>query len=269
MFKACFKKDWLEQVRNGKLFIFLAMGVGIALFSVLSTFIVGTIMADVDLGGDVMIEQLESMFTKDYAASLMYFMSFMVSYFAIILIIMVMNVINKEIKNKKWIAPMCSGVSPENMILSKILVTTLSVLIGVVSGCLAHFLFTIILFKPTEAVGAINLFQSYGVFVLFTIFTTVITMCINAITKKGWVSPLIMIAMLILGTSIMQVVQITSTTTLIMYTPYAFYDLSMTFSSFAAMGKIEWVISSLTYVLVTMLMLYFAVKSNKIKASKN
>lgn len=269
MFKACLKKDWLEQIRSGKFFIFLALGVGIAVFSILSSFIVGTIMADVEFGSEPMLEELNSMFSKDYAASLTYFMSFMISYFTIILICMVMNVVGKEIKAKKWIAPMCSGVTPENMILSKIIVLSIVTLISVVCGCVIHFVFTVVLFDPTPLVGAATLLKSYGVFIVFALFTTVVAICINAITKKGWVAPLVMIGMLILGSSIMQSIQMAEGKTFIMYTPYAFYDLSMSVTSFSLMGTLEWVLASVTYVAVIALMIVWAVKSNKIKASKN
>ena len=78
-----------------------------------------------------------------------------------------------------------------------------------------------------------------------------------------------MIVMLILGTSVMQTIDMGAGKTFIMYTPYAFYDLSYTVASFAKMGALEWVLASLTYVVVISLMLLWAVKSNKIKASKN
>ena len=51
MFKACFKKDFLEQIRKGKFFIFLALGVGIALLSLFSTLLISTIMKNVANGG--------------------------------------------------------------------------------------------------------------------------------------------------------------------------------------------------------------------------
>lgn len=270
MFKACFKKDFFEQIRTGKFFIFLALGVGICVLSILSTFLISTIMQNVDFSGlGEFAGEFEGLISNDYAASLNYFMSYMISYFTIVVICMIMNTIGKEIKQKKWIAPMCSGVKPESMILSKILVTTLAVIVSVIAACLIHFVFTIIIFEPSKTLSIGKMFACYGCYILFMIFTVVVTMSINAITKKAWVSPTIMIIMLILGTSLMQTIKVAGEKTLIMYTPYAFYDLSYTLSSYAVMGALEWVISSLTFVAVTSLILLWAVKSNKIKASKN
>lgn len=270
MFKACFKKDFLEQIRKGKFFIFLALGVGIALLSLFSTLLISTIMKNVDLSElGSLAGEFEGMFSNDYYASLNYFMSYMISYFTIVIICMTMNAIGKEIKTKKWVAPICSGIKPEYMIFSKILVYLISVVISTVCACLVHFVFTIILFEPSVSLSIGKLFACYGCFVLFIVFTIVLTMSINAITKKAWVSPTIMIVMLILGTSVMQTIDMGAGKTFIMYTPYAFYDLSYTVASFAKMGGLEWAIASLTYVVVIALMLVWAVKSNKIKASKN
>ncbi len=267
-FKACLKKDLLEQLRFKNLFIYLALSIGIAILSVVTVVILNTIMANMDFGeaGNI-LEGLEQLFTNSYSTSLYYFMSYMVTYFAIIVICMSRNLIGKEIANKKWVAPMCSGIKSEKLILSKIIVTTLSVIVACICGFAIHFVGTILLFEADAVTTIWGLLAAYGCFTLFAIFTVAVTICINAIFKKSWVSPLIMIVMLILGTTVMQSVKLGSKT-LIMYTPYAFYDCCYTATSLSNMGGLEWLISSLSYVVILALLLFLAVKSNKIKAEK-
>ena len=269
MFSACLKKDILEQFRRKKFYIFLALAIGIAFLSIFSTFLISTIMKSIDLSEMGDMGEMVGIFGDDYYASISTFMSYMITYFIIVVTCMVMNAISKEIKNKVWVAPMCSGIKSSHMILSKIIAYTLSTVTTAIAACLVHLIFTVILFQPSEMATVGNLFACYGTFLLFLIFTVVVTMSINAISKRGWVAPVIMITLLILGTSVMQIVEIGEFTTLIMYTPYAFYDLCYNIPSFAAMGALEWVVSSLTYVGIIVLMLTLAISSNKIKASKN
>ena len=263
-FKACLIKDIKEQLRSKKFYVYLAMSVGIALFAVLIIAIMAP-LSNFNMGDESLNEMIKALFEPTYFNSLNYFMSFMLSYFLLVVIIMIRNSFSKEMKNNTYVLPIFSGIKTETIILSKIIVNTLSIVICYCIAAIVHFLLTIAFFTP-DIVSIYNLLFSYFCFLLALIFFVVLTLCVDALTQNGAISCAINIIILILGTSILESVFI-GKTALIQYTPLAFYSLAIT-TSFADINILAIIIASITYLLLIGGLLFLTIKKSRVKAEK-
>lgn len=263
MFKSCFKKDVLEQLRTKKFYVYLALAIGMSIFSLLIFPIMRPIVSIQT--EQELFESLKELFKLTYSNSLSYFMSFMLSYFLLVVIIMIRNSFSKEMKNDSWLLPKFCGIKTETLVTSKLLVNTLSVVISYLCAVLIHFIATIIFFTP-DVVNISNLIFSYFAFMLALIFFVVLTLSVDALTKKGAIACVVSILILIIGTSILEGVYINSVP-LISYTPLAFYSLSITLS-FSDINVLAITIASISYLILLGGLIWLTIKKSKLKPEK-
>lgn len=266
VFKACFKKEFLEEIRTKKFLRYSLFACGMVVLA-LFVFAMMSLVSKIDIEeSNEMMGALKDLFELTYANYTMYFCTFMISYFTLIYIIMIMNSISKEISQNKWILPISAGILPENMIFAKLIVKTLSLVCAEILAMILHFTTLLIFFKSTGGYGVPNVLLAYLGLILFTVFMSVLTLSINAISKKGWVSALVSISLLIVGTTILENIVI-SGKQLITFTPFMFYE--MAYNPSLTLNAMQWLISIFTYLIVIAGLVVWAIFSNKIKPTKN
>ena len=269
MFKACLKKEFLEEVRTKRFLRYILIACGMVFLSV---FIMGimAVVAKFDIPFEAedqeIMSSLMTMFDPTYQNFAMYFGTFIMTYFTIIYIIMLMGVVSKDISQNKWILPISAGIMPETMISAKLIVKTLSIVIAEVLAIIIHFVCAISMFESTEIFGIGHLFVVYGGIVLFTIFMAVFTMAINAISKKPWVSAVTAICTLIIGTIILESI-VVGGTPIIAFTPFLFYELSI--NPIIELKAVHYIVSLSLWVLFVVGLSFGAIFSTKIKPKKD
>lgn len=270
MFKACIKKEFLDELRTKRFFKFCLFSVGMVIFTMIMFGMMTVVSRFTEtytsIEGGEMVGMLQELFQLTFQNSSMYFASFMVSYFTIIYMIMIMNLFGKEITQNKWLLPISAGISTKDMILSKILVKTLSLIISVIIAIVLHFLLTIIFFSPTATFGYGQLWLAYLGLILLNVFLVTLILTLNAITKKGWLGITVGLCLIIIGTLMLQSIKV-GNTTLITYTPLVFYEIVM--NPTITLNALQVSISMVTYALVLVGLVVWAVFSNKIKPNKN
>lgn len=268
VFKACLKKEVLEEVRTKRFFYLLGLMVGIVALVYLMMAIMQGLNLMLDETTSEEISVVLNMFDFNYYSAYLMFSSFVVTYFSIVSIIMLMRNISKEIQDKKWITPISSGISPSVMIGAKIAVKVLSVAFACFLGCLLHFIITIstcsALQSSTISFGIGDLLLGYFCLIMIIIFISTLTICVNAISKKAWVSAVVGLIVLIFVTTILESISVDGNL-LITYTPLVFYEVGLTN---ATLGVAQWVIGSVSYVLVLGVLIFFAIHTSKIKTEK-
>lgn len=268
-YKACVKKELLEQWRTGKFFIFTGIGIAMAVLAFATLGMMEAIKAfGIDMGG------MASMFSPTFANGTMMFMSFMQAYFYIPVLIMIMAVVSKELKAKKWTLPISCGISPSAMIAAKFTVVVGSVLLASIISILFHFGLTMLLSnffmtpQVSWATDIANMLRSYGYFLFFTLFITIVTISINAITKKGWPALAITIPMIILLPTIFSVIMVGGQD-LASYTPFFFLN-QISDATFLMGGPTftqttaQWVSSYFSTIIISGLLIFWAIKSTRI-----
>lgn len=263
--KGCLKKEWLELVRTKKLLIYLAVAVGIVLMTIFLFFAMK--MVDSIAGETEQLGGLLSMFDMTYSNSIFYYLSMMGTYFIIMVIIMTMRVVSKELEDKKWTLPICSGVKPSHMIASKLIVHTAVVIGTFIAASLLHLVLTVVFFSADISVGSMLFY--YAMLLVFVVFMTVFTISLNAIIKKGWATCLISILTILFVSSIFGMIPI-GDSTLSAFSPFLFFDLSQTANPMISQGIItywyEYLCASISTVVVMALLVIFAIRSGKVAA---
>ncbi|MFA6860527.1 MAG: hypothetical protein WCR30_03985 [Clostridia bacterium] len=268
-FKACLKKEFIEQFRTGKFLIFTVIGIGMAFLAFLT---IGMMQAINELGLDM--GEMAANFEPTFLNGTMMFMAYMQSYFYIPIIIMVIGCVSKEIKLKKWTLPISCGISPSKMIAAKFVVVVSSVVVASIIAMLFHFALTLLLslffMRPTinfvSDIG--NMFRNYGLFTVFTIFLMIMIISMNAITKKIWPGIVLAVGIIILLPTILNTI-IVGGENLINYTPF-FYLNEVSKASYmlptgnASPSPLQWISSSLSTIGISALFVFFAIKSTRI-----
>lgn len=263
MFKACCKKEILEEWRTKRflrLSLFaVAMVVYALIILVLMKFITKFAVTD---DSDNFMGTLTTMFEFTYLNYTMYFVSFMITYYSIIYIIMLMRAFSKEISQGKWILPISAGILPETMTSAKILVKCLSVICAELVAIILHLVTLLLFFKPQVGFGIGNVFLCYLGIIVFSLFMSNLTITINSISKRGWVSALTSICILILGTSILENIKVKDKL-LINFTPMLYYELAQ--NPAIKVSAIEYIVGTVSLVAITFLMTFLSIKLNKVK----
>ena len=265
MFKNCIKKEILEELRT-KRFIRITL---LAISMVFLTAMIIGIMAlvsklDITMAGqdsDV-ISTIMQMFQPTYATYAMYFGAFMMTYFTIICIVMNMSAISKEITQNKWIVPISAGILPETMTSAKLIVRSISVIISEIIAMILHFVMALILFDSTAEFGVGNLMLSYLAITVSTVFMVVVTISINAISKKGWLSAMLPIVFLIVGTTTLESILVGSTP-MIAYTPFMFYELALNTS--LVLKPVHWLSATISLLAIVAGLVSWAILSSRVK----
>ncbi|MCL2771284.1 MAG: ABC transporter permease [Firmicutes bacterium] len=299
-FAACFKKEVMENLRTHKLLIFVGIGVGIVLFAFITLLMmwgINELVEDFDEFGQIM-----QMFDLNYMSSTMMFTSYMITYLTIVAVVLFRNLISKEIKDKKWILPMQAGINSRNIILARILVNLLTVLVAIAICCLLHFALTMAICKPLDVtkdgwdhlVGQFGageqigtMFLSYLFMMLAIVFYCIITIALNAMTKKQWLAILIPLFILMVIETVFNMVHYRSgdfvngveiTYALANWTPLLFSSqavamLPLSGQHYASVVIVQpttahWVVASNTLVLISAALIAGCVLLNRVKASK-
>lgn len=260
MFKACLKKDYLDQKRTNKFLMNVLVAVGMAAF----TFLTMAIMKVTASQYGEMPAEFSNMFSLTYSSSLTLYMSFMVVYFSLVYIFRIKGTISKERKDKKWILPISAGIPPQKMIASKIVINIASILLAVVVASAFHFVGTIIFFKAN--LEAWKLLVAYIFFAIFTAFIVVLTVCVDAISNKPLVSTLVPILLIMVGGNILSPIKI-GNSNLLNYSPFLF-SISDSVTNMGAFSFGEWFSAGLSTVIISAVLIFFALKSDTIKAEK-
>ena len=265
MFKACIKKEIFEELRTKR---FLRLSLLATAMTVLTAMIIGIMSLvsklDITVAGQEAdtITAIMQMFQPNYATFAMYFGAFMMTYFTIICIVMNMSVISKEIAQNKWILPISAGILPETMISAKLIVKTISVIVAEMVGIILHFLIAIICFEPINDFGIGSLLLTYLAIIVFSMFMIVLTICINAISKKSWLSAALPIILLIVGSTTLESILVGSTP-MIVYTPFVFYELAI--NPGVAVGAVQWLSAIVSMAIVLVGMVVWAILSSRVK----
>lgn len=267
MFRACIKKEVLEELRTKRFLRLTLLSIAMVMLTAIIIGVMSLISnLEITMAGQDpdMITTIMQMFEPTYYTFSMYFGAFMMTYFTIICIIMLMTTISKEISQNKWILPISAGILPKTIISAKLLVKSISILLAEIIAMIIHFIVAMILFEATATFGIGNLLLSYVGILVFSVFMSVLTMCINAISKKGWISAIIPIVLLILGTTTMESILVDGTP-IIAYTPFMFYELAINPS--LSLNATHWIVSSIGLIVVLSMMVVWAIFSTRVKPS--
>ena len=158
--------------------------------------------------------------------------------------------------------PISAGILPETMISAKLIVRTISVMISELIAMILHFVFALILFDPTATFGVGNLLLTYLAILVFTAFMVVVTISINAISKKGWLSAMLPIVFLIVGTTTLESILV-GNTPMIAYTPFMFYELAINIS--LKLSLVHWLSASISMLVVIGGFVTWAILSSRVK----
>lgn len=268
-FKACVKKEYLETVRGKKFYSLLVLSIGMALFAMIYVVVMQLIKGVVDTSTEAGSE-MAIMFERSYAIGIGFFQAFMQSYFFLVLVILFASAISKQIKNKQWILPINAGMKPRNLILAKILVSCLSVLVCYLAGVILNFIFVISYCEPMGMTIS-NLLFSYLCGLIFIEFILVVTISLNAISKKMWVPIVTVFAGFILinailGNIILKVIDGVSLT-ISDFTPFLFQSVAMA-GGVTTYPWYAWVSAIVVMMVIVLGLMVWAMFSNKVKPVK-
>ncbi len=281
-FFAVFKKEIKEIVRTKKLWLYGGLALAIVVFVFL---IMGLMQALLSTPGLEIDEAIKQTFSLTYGSVTNMFCSFLAGYFVIAIIIFLRNYMSKEVKEKKWILPLESGIKPQNLILARLLAITLTIMSCVLLSILLHFVLCLIFCKPNnlidfDAEGNIIVTQiskgesiattlyNYAMIFVYILFFTIVILGINSATKKPALTVIIGLLLILVVDTILSSVSIKVggvLTSLQSYTPFAFEAQALAKSS---LHWSCWLSASLTTVGIIIAMVFLSLSSMKIKGEK-
>lgn len=262
-FNAVLKKEYFETIRTKSFYILLGVGILLSLLSIAYVIIMNLI---IDYLPQDSLGDLALFFKSNYAMSLNFFMSFMSTYFMITIIFMFAGSISKQIKNRQWLLPINAGISSSYLIAGKIVMSFLRVFFIFFVSALLHFLLTIILFSP-DGMTIGNLMLAYASYLIYATFILIIVITLNAITKKMWVPSVIAITSTILLPNLLSAFNIFNNA-FSTYTPFAFINIAMQPLEAYHYDFWQWFFAVGTTVLISALLIFWAIFSKKIKPEK-
>lgn len=192
------KKDFLGGIRSKKIFAYIFIPIGLLIFSIITIFLLDAIMA-----GEMEEGMVQSP-TRDIAFLMFFFTGSMSAYFVIPMIFMLMGSVSKEMKEKKWLLPICNGMDNKKMILSKCIVNALIPTAFAFIGGLLAIACGYIFFDNMASLTFFDLFLQVLTMSVNVLFYAVMTISLSALTKRYILSAgipmlLIMVASNILG----------------------------------------------------------------------
>ena len=283
-FLVVFKKELREIVRTKKLYIFLSISLGLVAFAFLMLGLLQLLgnMAGLELGSE-----LAQVFKLTYANAASVFTSFFCSYFVIVVVIMLRNYMSKEVKEKKWLLPLQSGIKPQYLVIARLLAITLTILLCIVAACALHFVLCLILCKPNEIFVGMdpetgnflfdaltksecikNTLYSYGMLIVYLLFITMLTLGLNAVIKKPSAVVGIMLLLVIVLETVLSSITITAgafSATLADFTPFLFSSQA---AAKTAVHWSCWLTSSLITAGLIALMVFLSLMLVKVKGEK-
>ena len=186
-FVACVKKEFYEFLRGKRFLVYILIAVGMVVMN-MGMLAISKILfeqlegSDLDLG-------LEEINPFSLSISIADFSSNFISIMMIAVIIILGQSVSSEIKKKKWLVPICAGISPSKMIYAKFLVQCSIVSLTTLVSYLLNVLVSITFMEIDVKVGIV-VFTGISLVIAMT-FISVLTLGISAITKKTWIAILI------------------------------------------------------------------------------
>lgn len=258
-FKACLKKEFLETIRTKKFYINLGLAIFISILSVVYVIIMSIIKEYLPVEN---LGPIARFFEKSYLASINFFASFIISYFLLLTVFYNCAAISKPIGQKQWVLPINSGMKPGILIGAKIIMEIFSAVFCLIISFILHGILTVIFCNP----GTI-LFQDFLISYLFLtigiIFALILTITLNAITKKRWVPVVTVLILVMIVTNVLESIVIGGES-LVSYTPLAFFA----FSGIPSLDLWQWLTSLLSTFLLCAGLIIWSALSNKIKAER-
>jgi len=214
--KACLKKEWLECGRGKRLFVYFGVAAGMFLLSIGMVYLLDFVSSMVEGEGFSAVS-----YPLSLNGVLAMYNSNMLQIFSFVLIFTLMGCVSKEISAKKWVLPVCSGVKPSDMVLSKFIVqtgfATLAALVGFFLTAVFGALFI------GKDLSFLTVLLKGGAMVIFLIFIAVLTISLSSLTKNSAIAAVVPIFVLMFLPLIFEVAKIAE------YTPVMFYNYANAF----------------------------------------
>jgi len=267
-FKACLKKEFLEAKRGKKFISIFGMSVMFSLFAILYVVIMKFASSMIQVDNS----EMQVLFNNTYGASMGFYGAFMTTYFFIVLLFMFSNSISKELNSKQWILPINAGIKPKNLIASKIISGVITVAISFIASALIHLVLTILLCE-SDGKTIESMLLSYLSIFIFLEFITIVTISLNAISKKRWVPMVVILGFFLLVSSVLQnivleTIEQMGKITLNDYTPFFFQNYPLNFVYSVSYPLKVWLSASLTTMGISIAFVVWALVSFKVKPEK-
>jgi len=287
------KKDIREVWRTKRFLLYALIALAMVLFTYMILGIMQIVVNHAEFSGSAGLHA-QAMFAMTVDNATGFFMTFMMAYFLIAVVIFTRNIISKEIAENKWTLPLQAGIKPWKLILSKILVYVSAILIAAIIAALLHLVLTVIFCRPeihsavtseqdprmalspdgepfvhiynigwAMAIG--RMFTNFGHMIVGLLFISVCTLTINAITKKGWVAILVPLLLIIVAPMPFAFINV-GDYSLLYYTPFIFFN---TVESGQTGGWLEYLISSFITIGIIIALIVWAIRSGKVSGLKN
>ncbi|MFL0269707.1 ABC transporter permease [Candidatus Clostridium radicumherbarum] len=180
-FKAFFKKEFMESIRQYK-FIMLAAGILVfALLDPIMLKLLPTILKN-QLPADI-----SSLLITTQKTALQNYIKDLNQIGLLFIVFIFSGTLSDEINNQKLVFPYSKGASPENIVLAKFLSYSISVLIFTILGFLVNYYYVTILFT-NNIVTFSSLIPAITLVFVYFIFNIALTLFFSSLTKKGLIA---------------------------------------------------------------------------------
>lgn len=182
-FKAYFKKEILESIRQSRYIIFLA---GFVLWAILNPL---TLKLLPNLLGDQIPKELLELMIPDRAGAIQNYISdiFTISLFCVIFPLM--GVLAEEVGRQKLMLPFSKGLSAPGLVMAKSVHYNIVISIMVVLGLLVNYQYTGMLFEGAVGIG--DLMATASMIIVYFIFIVSLLIFVSSLTRKGIISGLV------------------------------------------------------------------------------
>lgn len=182
-FKAYFKKEILESIRQSRYIIFLA---GFVLWAILNPL---TLKLLPNILGDQIPQELLDQMIPDRAGAIQNYIGdiFTISLFCVIFPLM--GILSDEIGRQKLMLPFSKGLSAPGLVLAKSVHYNIVVSLMVLVGLLVNYQYTGILFEGTVAFA--DLMSTAVMIMLYFCFIVSLLIFISSLFRRGIISGLL------------------------------------------------------------------------------
>lgn len=185
-FKAYFKKEVLESIRQSRYIIFLA---GFGIWSILNPL---TLKFLPNLIGDQLPQELLDLMIPDRIGAIQNFISDIFSLVILFVIFPLMGILADEVGRQRLMLPSSKGMEVPGMVLAKSLHYNLVICIMVLMGFSINFYYTGILFGDGGVTFA-HMLGSAIMVMLYFVFVISLLLFVSSLVRKGIIAGLIVL----------------------------------------------------------------------------
>ncbi|MEG1520261.1 MAG: hypothetical protein RR458_04660 [Clostridia bacterium] len=245
-FKASFKKEWLEIVRENKLLSYLLLALGFMTLNMVFQTAFETIIFSNWFG--------EKSSMSNWYFSQASFNSFLLGINMIVVLFLNRNVVTRELTEKKLAVPLSLGLKASINITAKMLMQVLVPSAIALFASLANACLTALFLKNTPVVlgnfGVVSIGFSTMIYSALCVFVTMVIMmtvllALQALIRNANIALILTLVILLLGDNLADVLGVSA------FTPVAFYSYAMQLASAATLSQM--VLSSLITISVVIL----------------